>query len=372
MTDNESLSERLHAQTATRTVELIQSGLTEKDAVGRAVEELLTSFDERSEAIADGLARVTEEHLMERYDHDEGFRARLTERYRQAFTAYDVVVEVVAEGARDVWSRYRSQDDHDLLTEILWGNLVQCLRVAREVGHLLRGGFPFGALSAQRTAYELAVRSTVLKSHAREPAQEDLVERYQLHEQIGQEADVREYQRNAERLGFAVMDESEVQNAAARRAGLVARFGKDFTKQYGWAIGLPGVTAGQFRELEELAAVDHRRGFYCWASHYVHGDPSSLRMSIMRRGGASQGVISDATNLHLTDPAQLTLYALNLTYVSVAMGDPPDLADFWIAKGLPHLIDRAANAFWTAEQAIMADEKELQHQLSSERDAPDV
>jgi hypothetical protein len=278
------------------------------------------------------------------------------------------VVQVVSGAARDFWHRYKQEEEPDALTEVLWANLAQCLRVAREVGHLLRGGFPYGALAAQRTAYELAVRSTVLHTHGREPGHEDLVERYQLHDHIGQEADVREYQRNAETLGFTPYEGSEVEEAAARRTNLVKRFGKQFAQPYGWAVGLPGVTAGHFREIEELAGIDHRRGFYKWASHYVHGDPSSLRMSIMRRGGVSQGVLSDITNIHLTDPAQFTLYALQLTYISIVV-DAPALADLYISRGLQHLTERAGEAFWSAERALMDLEEQLQQRLAAEQAA---
>ncbi|MBM9460757.1 hypothetical protein JK386_12655 [Nocardioides sp. zg-536] len=58
-------------------------------------------------------------------------------------------------------------------------------------------------------------------------------------------------------------------------------------------------------------------------------------MSIFRRGGISQGVVSDLTNRHLIDPAQFALYALQLTYVSLAMNDSPDggpLAGFRISS----------------------------------------
>ena len=366
--DIDGLDKRLREKAATRATVLMEAGVIPAEAVMQAVKELVDDFAQRSEQVADGLASVTREHLTDRYEYDAAFRQRLAEAYGEAFVAYDTVVEVIAEAARDFWHRYKEEGEQDELIEVLWANLAQCLRVAREVGHLLRGGFPYGALATQRTAYELAVRSIVLKAHGRELGHEDLAERYRLHDYIGQEADVREYQKSAEALGYTPFDESEVQAAADRRENLLERFGRSFGAQYGWAVGLPGVTAGKFREIEDLAGIDHRRGFYRWASHYVHGDPSSLRMSIMRRGGVSQGVLSDLTNIHLTDPAQFALYALQLTYVSVAMVDAPALADLFIAHGLQHLTDRAAEAFGTAAHTITATEEQLQQQLATEQE----
>jgi hypothetical protein len=366
----DGLDKRLREQAATRATALMEAGAVPEEAVAQAVEELVDGFEQRSDRVADGLASVAGEHLAARYEYDAGFRQRLEEAYGEAFAAYDTVVEVVAEAARDFWRRYQEAGEHDVLIEVLWANLAQSLRVTREVGHLLRGGFPYGALASQRTAYELAVRSIILGAHGRERDHEDLAERYRLHDHIGQDADVREYQKSAEALGHTPFDESEVQAVAERRKDLLDRYGKSFGAQYGWAVGLPGVKAGNFRELEELAGVDHRRGFYRWASHYVHGDPSSIRMSIMRRGGVSQGVLSDVTNLYLTDPAQFALYALQLTYVSVAMLDGPALSDLFIANGLRHLIDRAAKSFWAAEQGIRVAEEQLQQRMADDGQLP--
>lgn len=360
--DDGGLNSRLLQQLVDRANELIDSGLDEA-AVVHAYEDFTSRLDRNSEKIADALSQLMHEHLPERAEWEAGVRDRIGTRYSDALAAYDAVVQVIAHAAREFWARYRSRDDHDALAEVLWGNLAQGIRVAREVGHMLRGGFPYGALAAQRTGYELAVRSMVLRAHANESGHEDLVERYQLHDEIGREADMREYQRTSDAMGFEPMDNAKAEADGQRKTELLERFGKHFGQPYGWAVGLPGVTSGSFKELETLAGVDHRRGIYRWASHYVHGDPSSLRMSIMRRGGVSQGVVSDLTNVHLTDPAQFSLYALNLNYLSLAMGDPPDLADLWVSAGLPHLIDRTSTAFWKAEQGVRAAEDELQGRL---------
>lgn len=364
--DGDGLNSQLLQQLVDRANELIDSGLDEGAAVVQAYEDFASRLDRNSEKIADGLGQLMREHLPERAEWEAGVRDRIGTSYNDALAAYDTVVQVIAHAAREFWPRYRSRDDGDALTGVLWGNLAQGIRIAREVGYMLRGGFPFGALAAQRTGYELAVRSMVLRAHASESGHEDLVERYQLHDEIGREADMREYRRTSDALGFAPMEDAKVEAAGKRKKELLERFGKQFGQPYGWAVGLPGVTSGNFKELETLAGVDHRRGIYRWASHYVHGDPSSLRMSIMRRGGVSEGVVSDLTNVHLTDPAQFSLYALNLNYLSLAMGDPPDLADLWVSAGLPHLVDRAANAFWEAEQGVRTAEDELQGRLQDD------
>lgn len=361
--DGDGLNSRLLQQLVDRANEMIDSGLDEEAAALQPYKDFTGRLDHNSEQIADVLGQLMSEHLSERAEWEAGVRERIGTSYHDALPAYDAVVQVIDHAAREFWVRYRSRDEGDALTEVLWGNLAQGIRVAREVGHLLRGGFPYGALASQRTGYELAVRSMVLRAHAGESGHEDLVERYHLHDEIGREADMREYRRTSNALGFAPMDDAKVEAAGERRKELLERFGKQFGQPYGWAVGLPGVMSGNFKELETLAGVDHRRGIYRWASHYVHGDPSSLRMSIMRRGGVSKGVVSDLTNVHLTDPAQFSLYALNLNYLSLAMGDPPDLADLWIAAGLPHLVDRAANAFWQAEQGVRTAEDELQRRL---------
>lgn len=128
--------------------------------------------------------------------------------------------------------------------------------------------------------HELAVIAGLIARSGR-----GVAERYVLHKGI-QEA--KDYQNFAERLGYEPIDDNEMQAHRKLRAELIKRFGRPSKKPYGWAVPLyEGNSDPKFRDLEQLAGLDHLRPHYGWASHRLHAGSKGAALSTVSRGPQS-------------------------------------------------------------------------------------
>ena len=80
-------------------------------------------------------------------------------------------------------------EEFDPVFEALIGLYARACRVAREVHHLLSGGFPFGALARSRTLHELAVITIGIADYGRDEAHADLADRFLQHAWIARYSD---------------------------------------------------------------------------------------------------------------------------------------------------------------------------------------
>ena len=112
--------------------------------------------------------------------------------------------------------------------------------------------------------------------------------------------------------------------------------------------------------------MSHHRGYYKWASHLVHADSKSLRLSIVSRGGSS-AVLTNATNAMLSDPGQHSLQSLFRVFVSmVTSAEPFSFYDQLICESLDHLLDKAGKHLVHAETAVEEAEERLQAELAEQ------
>ena len=98
---------------------------------------------------------------------------------------------------------------------------------------------------------------------------------------------------------------------------LIARFGKEFRGDYGWASHHLGNPQPTFKDIERAAGIDHLRAHYRMASHNVHANPKGVfvKLGLMQE---SQVLLAGPSNAGLTDPGHCA--ALSLTHVSTTLG----------------------------------------------------
>jgi len=162
-------------------------------------------------------------------------------------------------------------EEFDAVFEALIGLYARACRVAREVHYLLSGGFPFGALARSRTLHELAVITIVIADYGREDEHADLADRFIQHAWIARYRDAKLYQESREALGQEPLSDEDMAQMQQQHDLLIAKYGKTYSKDYGWATGLNRQSsAPDFRELEGLADLSHLRWHYKQQSHEVH------------------------------------------------------------------------------------------------------
>ena len=211
--------------------------------------------------------------LAEHGRHRRGFERRLNDVWGVAlghyFATYVACVEA-GEWCNDV-ARPGAVEEQDICFEALTRLHGRACLVASEIYALLRTGHTAGAEAHWRTLHELSVVAGVL-AHA----DQEVAERYLLHSMIAAAKDIREYERVRDRLESEAIDPTEVQKIEAARTELRNRYGKEYDSDWGWAIPLVGRNNVSFRDLEEMAKLDHRRPYYRLGSHRIHAGARGL------------------------------------------------------------------------------------------------
>jgi hypothetical protein len=191
---------------------------------------------------------------------------------------------------------------------------------------------------------------------------DELCRRYLVHEAVESMRAEEEYEETWEALGFEPPDWTSGERDE-RRARLRDEFGPAFLRDYGWAAPLFGDSAPRFKQIQELAALDHWRGYYRMASHGTHANPKAISWNIQGFGDTDV-IWAGPSNAGLVDPAQCTLIAVaNVTVglLRYAVGElmigDDDLAEQCFAlvhqQAVLVVMDRAIETF-----ARVGDEQE--------------
>ena len=289
--------------------------------------------------------------LAEERGQRAGFEARLAARWGRPLDLFDLTVEQALEAGRWINTRWRPRAAacQDQKFEALIRLHGRAVMTANEVQVLLRAGYSTGALARWRTIHEIWVVSSVLGDHDQEVSR-----RYLVHNAVESMKGEEEYEETWEALGFEPPDWTLAKRDELR-ASLRDDFGEPFLRDYGWAAPLFGDRAPRFRQIQELAALDHWRGYYRMASHGTHANPKGISWNIQGSGRADV-IWAGPSNAGLVDPAQCTLIALaNVTVgllryaVNELMTGDDELPDQCLAlvrqQAVLVLMDRAIEAF---------------------------
>jgi Family of unknown function (DUF5677) len=229
---------------------------------------------------------------------------------------------------------------------------AQACRVALEVHALLDNGLPGGAQARARTLHELAVTACVIADNA---ANTDIVLRYRDHHVVDQAKDAEAYQLYCATLGQEPLDSHELEDIFAHRAEAIARYGKAFKGQYGWAAELLGIERPTFTHLEKRAGLDHLRPFYRWACHAVHaGSRGAVLNTVVFRGERLR--LAGYTNAGLADPGHQALISLQQATAALVgrRTHVPTLDHLIQVRALMALTERAGEEFIRAHHRLKA------------------
>jgi hypothetical protein len=288
------------------------------------------------------------------------FQKRLIIHWGEALSLYETIL-LWAGRAGDDFHRAHAQragKEHDLVFEALARLQARACLVGAEVLHLLKGGYPHGALARCRTLHELAVFATVIEEHG-----QDVAERFLLHQGVEDAENAEVFQKYAKQLGERPFSEARMVNIRGHRDALLRRYGKGFRGRYGWAAELfPSNKPPTFGDLEKLANLGHLRPYYDWSTHVgVHASSKGARLNLVPAPGRRGSVrLTGPTNAWLADPGQQALISLGQVTVKVLgqpgrqTGDPMPLI---MATALLDLTNEAGFAFLRAHRRLEADEK---------------
>lgn len=184
---------------------------------------------------------------------------------------FELTIEESLEDGRWVNSswRRRAADRQDYKFEALIRLHGRAVMTAHEVLVLLRAGYSTGALARWRTVHEIWVVASLLGE--RDP---ELSRRYLVHDAVENMKAEEEYEETWESLGFEPPDWQASERADSKPIGRGV-----------WGFLPTGLWLGEsavqrprprFKHLQELAELDHWRGYYRMASHGTHANSKGI------------------------------------------------------------------------------------------------
>jgi hypothetical protein len=254
-----------------------------------------------------------EKKVGEELRSQKNFENRLQNRWKKPFDLLEFLIIQSTELGR----YYNEKNRETAIKEqnFVFESLIQlhgwaCL-VAKEIMVLMKSGYADGANARWRTLNEIAVICFFIKKHGNEVG-----ERYLSYQYIESCKAMREYQKYAERLGYVPFSKQEIENLKKVRENLVKKFGKNFTKNNGWAADVLNKESPKFFDLAEDIDLEHLYPFFKMASNAVHATSSK---GLYVKLGSPQGKIIQAgpSNFGMADPGQNT--AMSLIHINVAL-----------------------------------------------------
>jgi len=300
----------------------MQQGLSLEKAMELAVPALHEALDGVAPRIAQDLVRRAPRMLRRHRRLNRGFERHFRKHWGKALDRFYAIVVCAEEVGHELHRGHReaAAEEDDPVFEALIGLYARACRIAREVHHLLSGGFPFGALARSRTLHELAVITIVIADYGREEEHADLADRFIQHAMIAHYTDAKQYQENCEALGREPLSAEDMARMEQEHDLLVERYGKTYKERYGWATGVDGrLSAPTFRDLEGLVDMSHLRWHYRQQSHEVHADATGWESNVLESGGRAY-LTTDRVNFGLAEPAHLALVSLHQCAASLLAG----------------------------------------------------
>ncbi|MCW2933113.1 MAG: hypothetical protein JWM19_4075 [Actinomycetia bacterium] len=166
----------------------------------------------------------------------DGFERRLQQRWGPALNLYECVYVCCLEAGEALQIKHGAGAGQGVDAKFSALTLLHGRMVTSEIYGLLRTGHAAGAQARWRTIHELAVVAFTLAA-----SDSDISERFLLHRGVEQYKDAERYQEHCEDLGYEKFSDEEMEQMRRASDDLVARYGTDYKRDWGWAKPLfPG------------------------------------------------------------------------------------------------------------------------------------
>jgi hypothetical protein len=280
-----------------------------------------------------------------------GFRQRLEERWGKPLGQLRMLLTMSREWCE--WAHNRDQSlktaKKKKLRTILIRLLVRGCQVTDEIICLLENGFADGAMARWRTLHELAVVAAVISKHG-----EDIAARYIDHQAVESKRALDKYIGCYKDLGYRPIPAREQKKILRAYDKAIAKYGKPFGSDYGWASFHLKNPKPSFANLEKEAGRAEMRSYYQMGNDNIHAGIKSMyvRLGLMDY----DGLLSGRSNGGLMDPGQNTAHTLTQLSAIVCLSEP-NMDDLVAGDMLRILRDEIPKSFNRADKQLCRDEK---------------
>jgi Family of unknown function (DUF5677) len=289
------------------------------EATGKFSSLLSGAIPKAVDGTAKSLVRLLKKQAQAQWkfsaENEAAFQRKLERRWKKPLQLFDIYITIIKHAARRFAEVYDpSSEEEEAVYDVLIRLHARACQIALEVAKLLKGGFADGAHARWRTLHEVATVALFIQKHGADSA-----ERYLLHEAVETYKAAEQYQRFCSLIGYKPFDKRKMKRFRAEYDAKIARFGKSFKSQYGWAAMALGNRSPTFADLEKDVDLDRLRPYYRMASHNVHANPKGIthRLGLVRW---MDNRLDGPTDVGLADPLSGTsLSLLQITGTFLAM-----------------------------------------------------
>jgi hypothetical protein len=274
-----------------------------------------------------------------------GFRRRLRRRWKRPFGLLRMLMTVYRESGEAMANALigTTAGGRPITATVLIQLHARSCQVLYEVITLIEGGFADGAMARCRTLHEIAVTAMFLQQGG-----EDLTRAYCDHEVVESWKATQKHLKYLGRIAEKPPSPKARERLQRRYEALLAKYGKPFKEQYGWAAATLKKDRPSFADIELATNVDHLRPYYQLASHPVHANAKGLYFKL----GAFQrrGISALATNHGFATPASNAVMSLVHT-ISALLLLAPSLDAIVNVRLIQKLVDEVELAFARTQRA---------------------
>lgn len=293
------------------------------------------------------------------------FRTNLEQRWGKGLGKLRMLLTIVREWAQGNYERRRNANGGKAsqFEDVMLRLHVRACQVTHEIIVLLENGLADGAMARWRTLHEIAIVAAVIVKYG-----DEIAERYVHYQFVESFKAIKAYERDHSGLGFKPPSKRQSEKIRKDHERVIARFGRKFGDEYGWAahhLGIKGKEQITFARLEQEAGNAFMRSPYKMASYNVHASPKGIYFRLGNLGG-TPGYIAGASNAGLTEPAQHTAVSL-FEVTMLAMGESLVLDDLVVARIIARLEHEIPQDFWKAEKRLRHDDKKHRATGTSDR-----
>lgn len=263
------------------------------------------------ELILSKLSALAPEVLRHTRVADRGFERRNFKRWKSAFDALETMLSIADEVGEACAIEGNTVEMPEAIYrfQALSQLFPRALLVTREIIHLLKGGFPDGALSRWRTLHEIVVTAMFIKERG-----EDIALRYLASFDFQAKRAANQYNLYAERANLEPFSAEELAEIYARCDCARTAVGGDIKGDWGWASPDFAKDNPTFADIEKRIGMDHWRPRYKWASQHVHSGHRPGEKLLGMSESKEAVMLVGRSNSGFVDPLHMT--AISLSQIS--------------------------------------------------------
>ena len=274
------------------------------------------------------------------------FEERLSQHWQLPLNLLDMLTSLSVEAGSNFNRAFRqgAVKSDDAAFEALTRLHARACQVSSAVLVLLRSGYADDAHARWRTLHEIAVIGAFLRENDQEVAT-----RYLLHDTVQRYKLAVRHRKYANQLNEEPIEQEEFDKLTVQYEALLSRFGKQFSRDYGWAASV--IDSGQvsFGAIEERSGLEHIRPRYRMASDNVHANSHGVYYRLGLNLSSDQEVLlAGPSNTGLADPGIATATSL-CQITTTLLATRPSLENIITLQVLLRLREEIGEAFLQAQ-----------------------